>query len=70
MEIAVINLEEKAGKSKDLHSYKLLAKMNNYDLKLFKARREFIWHEHEETDEVFFVVQGLLQIELRNPVHI
>jgi mannose-6-phosphate isomerase-like protein (cupin superfamily) len=40
--------------------------MNNYYFKLVKAKREFIWHKHPETDEVFMVIQGYLQIDLRD----
>lgn len=66
MEIKVVNLEEKFGKIKELHSYKVIAKMNNYYFKLVKVEREFIWHRHPETDEVFMVVDGNLTIELRD----
>ena len=66
MDIRVVNLAEKAGLIEELHSYKLVARMNNYDFKLVKARREFIWHCHEETDEVFMVIEGTLQILLRD----
>ena len=56
MKIRVVNLEEKAGFINELHKYKLVAELNDYQFKLIKARREFIWHSHEKTDEMFFVV--------------
>ena len=40
--------------------------MNNYYFKLVKAKREFIWHNHPKTDEVFIVIEGSLTIELKN----
>ena len=40
--------------------------MNNYYFKLVEAKREFIWHNHPKTDEVFIVIQGKLIIELKN----
>lgn len=54
----VVNLEEKAQLIKERHKYKLIAELNNYQFKLIKAKREFVWHSHEETDEMFFVVEG------------
>ncbi len=66
MDISVVNLREKAGRIKELHSYKIVAQMNDYAFKLVRAKREFIWHSHPETDEVFMVVEGSLQIDLRD----
>lgn len=66
MNIEVINFAEKFDKIKELHKYKVIAQMNNYYFKLVKARREFIWHKHPETDEVFMVIAGNLVIELRD----
>lgn len=68
MEIRVVNLKEKAGLIRDLHAYKLIARMNNIDFKLLKAKREFIWHRHEETDEVFMVIEGQMQIAMRDRI--
>ena len=66
MRIEVINFAEKFDKIKQLHSYKVIAQMNNYYFKLVKAKREFIWHQHPQTDEVFLVIAGSLKIELRD----
>jgi mannose-6-phosphate isomerase-like protein (cupin superfamily) len=40
--------------------------MNDYYFKQVKARREFVWHRHPETDEVFICIEGRFKIELRN----
>jgi mannose-6-phosphate isomerase-like protein (cupin superfamily) len=66
MEIRVVNLQEKADLIEDLHQYKLIAELNNYQVKLVKAKREFIWHSHPETDELFFVVDGKMKIAFRD----
>ena len=66
MDIRVVNLKEKAGLIHELHSCKLIAELNDYPIKLVKARREFIWHHHDETDELFMVVDGTMQIVLRD----
>ena len=68
MEIRVVNLEEKAGLIKELHKYKLIAEVNDYQFKLVKAKREFVWHNHEETDEMFFVVEGRMQLAFRDRI--
>lgn len=68
MEIRVVNLEEKANLIEQLHKYKLIAELNDYQFKLVKAKREFVWHSHIETDEVFFVVQGEMKLAFRDRV--
>ena len=66
MKIEVINFAEKFDKIKEFHSYRLIAQMNNYYFKIVRARREFIWHQHPQTDEVFMVMAGNLVIKLRD----
>jgi mannose-6-phosphate isomerase-like protein (cupin superfamily) len=68
MSIRVVNLEEKASLIKELHKYKLIAELNDYQFKLVKAKREFVWHSHPETDELFFVVEGKMQLAFRDRV--
>ena len=66
MDVRIVNLKEKAGLIHELHSYKVVAELNDYQVKLIKAKREFIWHHHDETDELFLVVEGTMQIALRD----
>jgi mannose-6-phosphate isomerase-like protein (cupin superfamily) len=66
MDVKVVNFKEKFSKLDKLHSYRVIAQMNDYYFKIVKAKREFIWHSHPETDEVFLVIEGNLQIDLRN----
>ncbi len=66
MSIPVINIEEKFAKIEELHSYKLIAQMNNYHFKLVKMQRDFIWHSHPETDEVFMIIDGNMRIDMRD----
>jgi len=63
--IAAVNIEEKFGKIDQLHKYKIIARMNDTDFKLVRMKREFIWHQHPDTDEAFMVIDGRLQIHLR-----
>jgi len=66
MEINVVNLAEKFALVDGLHKYKAVARMNDYLFKIVRMKREFIWHSHPETDEVFMVIDGEMRIELRD----
>ena len=61
-----INLEKKFKKFSDYWSPKVIGEMNNYQFKVAKVQGEFIWHQHLDTDETFFVVQGQLTIEFKD----
>jgi len=61
-----VNLQEKLGKFSDYWSPKIVAKLNDYHLKLVKVQGDFVWHDHPETDEVFLVLKGRLVIEFRD----
>ncbi|QIM15607.1 cupin domain-containing protein [Leucobacter insecticola] len=45
---------------------KRIAQLNDYDVKLVKLQGEFVWHSHDDTDELFFVISGQLTIQLRD----
>ena len=66
MKIEVINFHDKFRRITEFHKYKVVAQMNNYYFKLVKAQREFIWHQHPETDETFVLIDGSMHIELRD----
>ena len=63
-----INLQDKLSKFSEHWSPKIVAQMNDYHFKLAKVQGEFIWHDHPETDEVFLVLKGRLEIHLRDGV--
>ena len=58
-----INFSSKFDKFSDHWSPKVIAEMNDYQFKLVKIKDDFIWHMHEDTDEVFIVVEGEIAIE-------
>jgi mannose-6-phosphate isomerase-like protein (cupin superfamily) len=60
-----INVREKLGKFSEHWSPKIIAQMNDYHFKIVKVQGEFIWHAHPETDEVFIVLNGQLEIQFR-----
>lgn len=47
-------------------SPKVIAEMNDYQFKLARIKGDFIWHSHDETDEVFIVIEGTMKIEFRD----
>ena len=61
-----INLSEKLSKISDHWSPRVVAEMNDYQFKLAKLHGEFVWHSHEDTDEVFIVLEGVLTLEFRD----
>ena len=62
----VINLAEKLAKLSEHWSPRVIAEMNDYQLKLVKLQGEFVWHDHKDTDEVFFVLEGEMEIGFRD----
>lgn len=65
MNTEAINIEDKLAKFSDLWAPKIIAQMNDYHFKLVKIQGDFIWHKHEDTDEVFFVMNGSMTIDFR-----
>ena len=61
-----INLKEKLSKFSDHWSPKIIAAMNDYQFKLVKIKGDFVWHNHEDTDEAFIVIEGKMKIEFEN----
>jgi mannose-6-phosphate isomerase-like protein (cupin superfamily) len=48
-----------------------IASVNDYEVKAVKLLGDFVWHKHDDTDELFFIVKGNLTIEFRDgPVHL
>jgi mannose-6-phosphate isomerase-like protein (cupin superfamily) len=66
MNYSSINLQEKLSKFSEHWSPKIIAQLNDYHLKLAKVQGEFVWHGHPETDEVFIVIKGHLDILFRD----
>lgn len=61
-----INFQEKLTKFQEHWSPKVIAEMNDYQFKLVKVQGDFVWHKHDDTDEVFIVIEGQLIIEFRD----
>lgn len=66
MTYAPINFAEKLTRFSDHWAPKIIAQMNDYQFKLVKVQGEFVWHAHDDTDEVFIVLDGALTIHFRD----
>ncbi len=47
-------------------SPKVVARLNDYEIKVVKVDGQFVWHAHDETDELFLVLRGELTIQMRD----
>jgi mannose-6-phosphate isomerase-like protein (cupin superfamily) len=61
-----INFAQKLQLFQDHWSPRVIAAMNDYQLKLVKVQGDFVWHSHTHTDEVFIVLGGELRIDFRD----
>ncbi len=62
----VVNLEDKFARISELWSPKILAELNDYQIKAVRLQGEFVWHKHDDTDELFLVTKGSLVIRFRD----
>ena len=61
-----IDLREKAGMIGEQWSPRVVAELNDYQLKVVRIEGDFVWHHHPETDEAFLVLDGELRIDFRD----
>ena len=61
-----INLEEKFALFNEHWTPKIISELNDYQIKIVKVEGDFVWHDHSDTDEFFFVIEGTLFIEFES----
>ena len=61
-----VNLAQKFSLFSGVWQPKIAGEINDSYLKLVKVKGEFVWHHHEQEDELFLVVQGTLRMRLRD----
>ncbi len=61
-----INLADKFARFSEQWIPKIVAELDDYEVKLAKVEGEFVWHEHADADELFLVIEGELTIEMRD----
>lgn len=64
MSFEAVRLAEAFEQFTDQWMPKAIASMNDYLVKLVRVEGEFVWHAHDDTDELFLVVEGELVIDL------
>ena len=61
-----VNLAEKLATFSEHWSPRIVAGLNDLDVMVVKVEGEFVWHKHDDTDDFFLVLDGELDIELRD----
>ena len=64
--IEPINIMNKFSLFSDTWTPKIIGKVNNHYVKICKLKDDFVWHSHEDEDELFMVLKGTLLIEFRD----
>ncbi|MEI4487966.1 cupin domain-containing protein [Frigidibacter sp. MR17.14] len=60
-----VNLAEKLSTFSEHWSPKIVAQYNGNDVMVVKAQGEFVWHSHDDTDDLFLVLKGTMTIQMR-----
>jgi len=61
-----VNIAEKLSLFSEYWSPKIVGELNGQHVKLAKLKGEFVWHKHDNEDEMFLVIEGVLKIEFRD----
>ncbi|MGD1847043.1 MAG: cupin domain-containing protein [Salibacteraceae bacterium] len=62
----VINVKDKLAKVKDHWSPKIICQLNGQQIKIAKVKGEFVWHHHDLEDELFYVLEGEIEIQFED----
>jgi|TARA_Y100000385_G_scaffold244950_1_gene263319 mannose-6-phosphate isomerase-like protein (cupin superfamily) len=65
-----IDLEQKFKAINDRWNPRIIASLNGQEVKLAKIEGDFVWHAHDEEDELFYVVKGRLEIHFRDKIEV
>jgi mannose-6-phosphate isomerase-like protein (cupin superfamily) len=66
MRMEKVNLAEKLGLFDEYWSPRIVGELNEQYVKLAKLKGEFVWHHHENEDELFLVLRGRLVVQFRD----
>lgn len=61
-----VNLRTKLAAMQGHWEPRIVAKLNDYKVVVVKVEGDFVWHKHDETDDLFHVLRGHLTIQLRD----
>jgi mannose-6-phosphate isomerase-like protein (cupin superfamily) len=66
MSIEKVNINQKLGLFSEHWSPKIVGELNGQHVKVVKLMGEFIWHHHDQEDEMFLVIKGVMKMEFRD----
>ena len=66
MQIKKVNIQEKLNSFTDYWNPRIAGKLNGQLVKLVKFKGKFVWHKHDAEDEMFLVIKGEFNMELRD----
>jgi mannose-6-phosphate isomerase-like protein (cupin superfamily) len=66
MDARPVSLSKALAAFDDIYSPRIVARMNDYDVKIAHVRGEHVWHVHDDTDEFFLVLEGRFDIAMRD----
>ncbi|MER7665186.1 MULTISPECIES: cupin domain-containing protein [unclassified Streptomyces] len=65
MDTQPVNIIKALASFDDVYSPRIVARMNDYEVRIAHTAGEHVWHAHEDTDEFFLVLDGRFDIALR-----
>lgn len=66
MDSQPVNLTQALASFDDIYSPRIVARVNDYDVRIAHTRGDHVWHVHDDTDEFFLVLRGRFDISLRD----
>jgi mannose-6-phosphate isomerase-like protein (cupin superfamily) len=66
MDFKPVNLAAALRSFDDTYDPRIVARVNDYDVRIAHARGEHVWHVHADTDEFFLVLDGRFDVALRD----
>ena len=63
-----VNIEEKLSAFSDHWNPRIIGELNGQHVKAVKLKGEFVWHHHDNEDELFLVIKGTLRMEFRDRI--
>lgn len=64
--VKVVSIDKKLALFKDYWNPKIVGELNNHKVQVVKLKGEFVWHHHDNEDELFLVIKGKLIIHLKD----
>ena len=61
-----VNLAERLQQFDDVWAPKIIARYNDNEVRLCKTEGEWVWHKHDETDELFLILEGEFEMDFRD----